>query len=259
MDALRDAGVNTNHVTVLPADAGMPGIALIPVDTEGNNQIYVVPGVNETFSPADIDSAFSVFEQAAADNGCLITTLECPYPTVLHATKRASAIGLRVLLDPGGMRTDANYEELLAAGIFFLKPNIHEARMLTGIDVVGLNSAAQAAAALRERGIQYVLITAGRNGGYLFGDNIALHLPVPHVEIGTVRDETGCGDQTMAAFAAWLHSSEDVLQAAKIAILAGTLQYGRLGVQPVRTEELEHALRHNKKREKSACAENKNA
>lgn len=63
MEALKNAGVNTDFIKVLNYDdvGKFPGVALIPVDKNGKNQIYVLPGVNADFSQADLDDADTLF------------------------------------------------------------------------------------------------------------------------------------------------------------------------------------------------------
>ncbi len=240
IDALEKAGVNTNYIqTVSFEESGKyPGIALIPVDTEGNNQIYVLPGINDDFSIDDIDAAEAAFDAAAQNNGMLALSLECPFETVLHALKLANKKELRTMLDPGGILEERNYDSILAEGLFLIKPNAHEARMLTGYEVTGFASARRAAKSLLKRGVQNVLITLGKEGAYFFDGTSEEHLPIPAVPDNGVRDETGCGDQTMAAFCAAIQKGKPAKEAASIAIYAGTLQFHRYGIQPVTSEDL---------------------
>src|SRR5579872_6904221 len=53
MESLKQAGVNTDYVRVVSfRESGkFPGIALIPVDTEGRSEIYVISGINNSFLP----------------------------------------------------------------------------------------------------------------------------------------------------------------------------------------------------------------
>ncbi|MCJ7680056.1 MAG: PfkB family carbohydrate kinase, partial [Candidatus Aminicenantes bacterium] len=65
IDSLEDAGVDTSHIKILDfEEAGhtYPGVALIPVDKKGKNQIYVLPGSNEDFCAADVDDAEELFK-----------------------------------------------------------------------------------------------------------------------------------------------------------------------------------------------------
>lgn len=80
----------------------------------------------------------------------------------------------------GSLNTD-----LIATGVTrFPKPGEH---------VYG-----KAAAKLQTMGIENVLITHGAHGAYLFAEREQVYIPIPDIEAGKAKDETGCGDQTMA-------------------------------------------------------------
>ena len=243
MDALAEAGVSTDYVTVLDYSEAqkLPGIALIPVEEEGNNQIFVIPGVSDDFSSEDIDKAAPLFAAVGANEGVLIVTLECPLATAEYAIKKANQYGLRVLFDPGGIQAGIDVSPLLHLGIFLIKPNEYETKLLTGVEVTDFDTAETAARTLRQEGITNVLITVGADGAYLFSETIQEHLPVPTVASTDERDETGCGDQTLAALCAALQAGETLEDATKTAILAGTLQFHRHGIRPLTLAELARA------------------
>jgi len=240
LDALEEAGVDTNHVHVVDYEEAkkLPGIALIPVDEDGNNQIFVLPGVSDDFSIDDIDAANSLFQKVGYNNGTLVLTLECPLKTAIHAVQLANKCGLKVMFDPGGIEAGTDLNELISAGLYLVKPNEHEAKILTGIEVKDFETAKKAAEKLREKGIENVLITTGVNGAYLFAANSEEHLPIPDVAVSGEKDETGCGDQTMAAMCAFLQEGKEPEEAAELAILAGTLQFHKSGIKPVTKEEI---------------------
>lgn len=240
IDALAKVGVNTDYVNVLDYEAvnKLPGVALIPVDQQGNNQIFVLPGVSDDFSVGDIDAAAELFKTVAANNGTLVLTLECPLETATYAVQQANKQGLKVMFDPGGIEAENDLSELIAAGIYLIKPNEHEAKMLTGIEVTDYDTAKQAAKKLQEQGVTNVLITVGVNGAYLFSSEAQTHIPIPDISAGDEKDETGCGDQTMAALCALLQDDKPIKEAAELAILAGTLQFHRTGIKPVSKSEL---------------------
>lgn len=240
MEGLAAAGVNTDYVNVLDYEVvkKLPGIALIPVDQQGNNQIFVLPGISDDFSTDDIDASNELFQSVAANNGILVLTLECPLETATHAVKLANKHGLKVMFDPGGIEAETDVSGLVSAGIYLIKPNEHEAKILTGIEVTDFDTAKQAAEKLHEQGISIVLITAGKSGAYLFGDNVQTHLSVPDVADSGEKDETGCGDQTMAALCALLQDGKTIEEASELAVLAGTLQFHRSGIKPVQKADL---------------------
>jgi len=238
--ALRDAGVNTDQVAVedIEKSGKFPGIALIPVNKQGENQIYCIPGINDDFSPADVGRAEPLFK-ASADEGILALTLEMPLDTAAHAIRKAREHRLRVVLDPGGINKTQEAESLLRQGIYCIKPNEHEAKILTGIDVVDFPTAKKSAQGLLARGIQNVLITHGSKGAYLFNRETAIHIPVPPPPSKQETDETGCGDQATAVLCAETLRGKTIDEAARLAVHAGTLQFHRRGIQPIHAEELE--------------------
>ncbi len=240
--ALREAGVITDHVLVEDqAKSGkFPGIALIPVNRSGQNQIYCIPGINDDFRPEDVDRADCLFKEAS-DEGILVLTLEMPLDTAAHAIRKAGESGLRVVLDPGGISPTQDVEALLQAGVYCIKPNEHEAKILTGVEVVDLPSAERAARNLLDRGVRNVLITHGSQGAYLFNADRADQIPVPPFSMETETDETGCGDQATAVLCSETLRGRPIDEAARAAVYAGTLQFHRRGIQPVHPEELEGA------------------
>jgi ribokinase len=234
--SLEVAGVDSKYIAY--SDEGMPSIAFIPVDNEGNNQIYILPGVGDDFIPADIDKAKPLFEEAAKEGGMLITTLECPLETVMYAVKLAKNLGLKVMLDPGGISPSMDTRDLIGAGLDIIKPNEHEAAILTGLNVIDFASAEKAANKLLAQGVGAVIITAGSNGAYLFSAEEKMHIPSADGITGEVKDETGCGDQTMAVLCAMLQEGKLLKEATELAVKAGTMQFYRQGIQPVSREEL---------------------
>jgi len=240
IDALQKSGVNTDFVKIMNfEESGIyPGIALIPVDKEGNNQIYVLPGENENFSPLDLKAAGPLFAEAGKEGGILAMALELPEKTALSALSMAKEHHLRSVLDPGGMEKGRDYSELLRRDIFLIKPNEHEAKMLTGVNVTDLNTAEKAAKVFFNYGIKNVMITAGGRGAFLVTPDSRKHIPVPELKLGGKKDETGCGDQTTATLCALLAKGEGLPAAARRAVFSGTLQFYKSGIQPVTLDEI---------------------
>jgi ribokinase len=236
MDALKEAGVNTDFIKLenFSKVKKFPGIAIIPVDKNGNNTIYVAPGINNDFSVRDIDYAKKIISGAKF----MVVTFEKPIKTSLHAIDIGNRFGLKVLLDPGGISEAKNPRDIFKHRIFLLKPNEHEAEMLTGIKVTNFIAAKKAAKKLLSKKIENVLITHGKNGAYFFNGDQGIHIKIPKVKIKNTRDETGCGDQTMAAIVASLNKGLDIVSAVEVGILAGTLQYYKPGITPVTKSEL---------------------
>ena len=248
LQSLKEAGVSTRYVKILSFDeAGrkFPGVALIPVDKEGKNQIYVLPGANEDLSKKDIDEAQVLFE--GDGQKIMIMGLEIPIKTAEYCIEKAASNDFLVILDPGGV--SGPIDEILDERIFLLKPNEHEARILTGLEVADMETARDAAEVVLSRGVANVLITCGDRGGYLFSSKHSLHIPCPDVQDSPIHDETGCGDQVTAMVASCLAEGSSLVEAARSAIFAGTLQYYRAGIQPVNKKEMIKAIPKGEKDE----------
>lgn len=229
LDALAQVDVDISAVIIDESTDKLPGIALIPVTKSGENQIIVAPGASADFAPSDVDTHETLFETAKV----LIITLECPLPTVRRAVQLAQKHNLRIFFDPGGIEAGKNYDDLVAAS-WLLKPNEHEAQILTGVTVTDLESASEAAKILQQKSATNVLFTHGKNGAYLFeADKPPLHISIPEIPASETKDATGCGDQTMAALVAKISIDTTLAEAARTAIRAGTLQFHRAGVQPL--------------------------
>jgi len=237
--SLEKAGVLTDYVTVESYEKAkkLPGLALIPVDRKGRNQIYVLPGINNDFKPEDLDACSELFKAVQANAGFLGLTLELRMETAERALALAEKYGIRSILDPGGIEANVNYGRLRRRNIMCIKPNEHEAEMLTGVKITGLRSARTAATEFFRHGIRNVLITHGQKGAYLITGDTAEHIKLPEIS-GQIADSTGCGDQVTATLIAELMRKQNVATAARIAVLAGTLQATRVGIQPVKRSEV---------------------
>lgn len=239
--ALEARGVNINYIDRVKQQDNeeFPGIALIPVDKEGNNQIYVLPGINKNLSRKDIDKAGALFKAAGRNKGFLILTLEMPLTLIKYAINWAAKYGLRTMLDPGGIIAGDKYADIFNKNIFLLKPNEHEAEILTRVKVINFSSAKKAAKILLDKGVENILITAGDKGAYFFSNNHEKFLPIPQINKSkNYVNETGCGDQTMATICAFLSLGYNLEKAIETGILSGTLQYYKSWVEPVTLREI---------------------
>ncbi|HVA10847.1 MAG TPA: PfkB family carbohydrate kinase [Candidatus Dormibacteraeota bacterium] len=243
---LKKAGVNTEFVKVLKSTETQrqPSVALVAVDKQGNNMCFIMPGISQDFNEQDIEQATNLFESAGKNNGILALTLECPLPTTRHAIAKAKALGIRIALDPGGVVEGVDITDLIREQPYILKPNEYEAKIITGVTVTDFATAKLAAEKLKQLGAQNVLITHGEHGAYLFGDgdDTQLHIPIPEIQTSGSIDATGCGDQSMATLCVYLLAGKTLKEAAEAAIMAGTLQFHRLGIQPITKQELDAQL-----------------
>ncbi|MBN2130911.1 MAG: ribokinase [Sedimentisphaerales bacterium] len=220
LEGFKMEGMDTRHVTVT-ADAPT-GVALITVDAAGNNAIVVAPGANAKLGPEDIYRVQSDICSASA----VVVQLEIPMTTVQCVAELAHRAGALLILNPAPAQPLAP-ELLRTVGV--LTPNEIEARMLTGVEVVDPESAAEAAARLLDAGVGEVILTMGEKGLLLADENEMEFIPAYKVE---AVDTTAAGDCFTGAFAVSRGQGHDLRNSAIFAARAAALCVMKRGAQP---------------------------
>jgi ribokinase len=236
LDSLSQAGVDTGSVLVeIDRPQDLPTLSIFLNQQNGLRASYYLPGRNESLTPVELDPSLPLLEQLAANRGILVVTLEMPIETAAHALKLADDLGLCVMLDPGGQPPESviDFSPLFKHPSQWIKPNVQEAKRLTGISVTDFDSAAQAAERFLEWGIEKVLITDGAKGAYGFTEKDSFRIPVPKFDIPPHAESTGCGDQVLAVLCAETLHGKPFREAAQKAVVAGTIQFIQQGSCPV--------------------------
>jgi ribokinase len=219
---LEGEGVAVDHL--LTTAGCSSGIALIGVETSGENAIIIVAGANGRLSPLDVQERESVI--ASAD--VLLVQLEVPSETVAAAVAVARRHGVRVILDPAPAPRGPLPEGLRAVDV--LTPNQTEAQGLTGIGADDVSGARRAAALLLQSGARSVVVKLGALGALVSeGEGPGVCVPTPRVE---AVDTTAAGDAFTAALAVGLAEGLPLPVAARLGCAAGTLAVTRFGAQP---------------------------
>ncbi len=206
----------------LVIDEGHPsGVALITVDSLGENCIVVAPGSNSHLSPTDIDSALEEIIQSEI----ILIQLEIPIETVAYAVNFAFKAGKKVILNPAPA---AIITDNLLSKLYMITPNETEAELISGIPVVDTGSAILAAKNLYERGVKVVIITLGSKGALLYTGGVAKLIPSPKVD---AIDTTAAGDVFNGAIAVAISEGFDLEDAVRFACEAAAISVTRMGAQ----------------------------
>ncbi len=216
---LDNEGIDTANITVDYDNAS--GVAMIVVDEKGENSIVVAPGSNSTLSVEDIDTAGKVVDES----DIILLQLEIPLEAVVYATGIASEKGKKVILNHAPARS---LPDKLLQGLYAITPNETETKLLTGIPVSDINSATKAAALLKTKGVDVVVITMGAKGAFLMSDEYTGLIEAPSVK--TV-DSTAAGDTFNGAFAVALTEGMSLPDAVKFATRAASISVTREGAQ----------------------------
>jgi ribokinase len=201
------------------------GVALIMVDSTGDNSISVASGANFALTPADVDRA----EEAIKSAKMVVFQLESPLETIQHAAQIAKAAGVPVLLDPAPAPSEPLPQELLEC-VAVVKPNETEAARLTGIEVTDEATARQAAEKLLELGVETAIVTRGVAGSFVATkDGVRKSAPAMRVD---AVDATAAGDAYSGALAVALAEGRSLDDAVAFASKAAALSVQKLGAQP---------------------------
>jgi ribokinase len=227
--SLSAAGVDVSAVHATRAQA--TGVALISVDTTGQNSIVVASGANHALVASETEAMRSVFRGARF----VLFQLESPLDTVASALKLARAEGARTMLDPAPAAPLA--AELLA-NVDILTPNETEASLLLGRPLarVSTSDAAALARSLRERGPKAVVLKLGDQGCFYCDAETELFSAAFPV---TARDTTAAGDTFNAALAVALAEDRGIAEALRFANASAAISVTRMGAQasvPARAE-----------------------
>ena len=212
-------GIDTSYIVRKDAPSG---VALIMVDSAGQNSISVALGANNSLSTEDIRG---VLEQVEKDDIVLLQ-LEVPMATVDAAVDIAAAKGARVVLNPAPA---AVVSEQTLSKLYLITPNQTEAQTLTGIEVKDEATASLAAQVLCSRGVGRVVITMGSLGAYLYEEGRGEIIEARNV---AAVDTTAAGDVYNGALCAALAEGKSLREALTFATKASAISVTRVGAQP---------------------------
>lgn len=151
---------------------------------------------------------------------------------------RLNAMGLKVALDTSGEALRVGLE----ASPWMIKPNTEELADALDAPIISIDAQAQAAAELRQRGIEHVVISQGSEGVHWFNADAALQALPPKV---TVASTVGAGDSLLAGMVHGLlcgHKAEQTLRTATAIAAMAVTQIGFGINDPAQLKRLESGV-----------------
>jgi ribokinase len=226
IDNLAVSGVDTAGIL---RKEGHSGLAVITVNSSGENQIVLAGGSNKAFRFDEIedriawDEAFAILLQNEID---LAAT-----EAVMREAKRR---GVPVWFNPApAFKPEREMLGLIHTCIL----NETEIETITGAKVSGAEDAVRAAGLLLDAGVTQAVVTLGDKGCVRVGrDGGPVHVPAFRVR---AVDTTAAGDTFIGAMAAAAREGKPVAEALRFAAAASALTVTRHGAQssiPVRQE-----------------------
>jgi ribokinase len=228
-----EEGIDTSFIV---SDDELPsGVALITVDENGQNSIVVAPGANASLGAAEVGLAL----RNISDRHIVLLQLEIPIETVHFVVKEAAQKGAWVILNPAPA---ASLSTDLLQYIDLITPNETEASILSGIKVTNLETAKQAAFAIRKLGVKNVVVTMGELGALLLEDTVFHEVETPSVQ---PVDTTAAGDVFNGGLAVALSEGRSLVDAVGFACVAASISVTKMGAQssiPYRNELIVHKI-----------------
>ena len=193
IEDFKRAGIDCSHVKVDKEHA--TGAAGVMLNRAGDNIIIVVPGANAAITKEDIDQAEDMIRSCSVAG----FQFENNFDAIEYCIKKAHSLGVETMVDPAPV---VQFEDDLYPYITYIKPNEHEASLLTGIQVTDTPSAVRAGQLLLDKGVQKAaVITMGGAGVVMVTREGWKAFPAAKVE---VTDTTSAGDTFAGAFVAAL-------------------------------------------------------
>ncbi|GAA1061632.1 PfkB family carbohydrate kinase [Agromyces bracchium] len=205
------------------------GVALIVVDSEGQNTISVAAGANSSLVPADLMSHRTGHRQVDV----LLLQLEIPLPTAMAAARQAAEAGSTIVLNasPLSAGSAGALSDLIAMSDVLI---VNETEAMTlGAEGESWNARAES---LLASGPHSVIITLGEEGAVAATADGTLVQPALQVD---AIDATGAGDTFCGVLAVALARGDELGEAMAWAAAAGALATTGVGAQtamPARAE-----------------------
>lgn len=231
----KNDGIDTNFVF---NEKGMAsGHALIMIGGEGMNYLSVAPGANYELTPAKIDGAMPVIDEAVM----LVMQYEIPEETIKYVIDLANKKNIPVMWNVAPARA---FDFAYIPKVNILVLNEVEAGFLAEMPVENQSDAEKAADILINKGVEKVIITLGAQGAFVVTKDEKVSVPAFKVK---AVDTTAAGDTFCGSLAVAIVEEKSLKDSLLFASAAAAISVTRMGAQPSAPSrtEIENFLKVN--------------
>ncbi|MHA1996264.1 MAG: ribokinase [Candidatus Hodarchaeales archaeon] len=227
LENLANEGIDTTGI-VSDTDVAS-GVAMILIDSNGQNMISVAPGANKKLVLTDLEDARNLIENASV----VIIQMEINLEIIQEIIDRTSDNEVISILNPAPFK--AIPVEILKK-VSVLTPNENELLKLHtslgfknqgGISSENLSKVVHD---LHSIGINTLVVTLGNQGCLVSEGNNGNQIHIPAIEVDAV-DAVGAGDCFNGVLASRLSKSDTLITAARYANVAASIAVTRTGAQ----------------------------
>lgn len=197
------------------------GVAIIQVNSKGENNIVVVPGANGEVDIKYIESKWSTIEKA----DIFLFQLEIPIPTVIYTMKKLKAMGKTIIFDPAPA---SKLPDEIFKYIDYITPNETEIEILADKKVENEEELKKAAQMLFDKGIKTIIAKLGSKGAAIIKRDEYVNIPGFKVD---AVDTTAAGDSFNAGFAFALAKGKNLKECVRFGNAVGAISTTALGAQ----------------------------
>lgn len=232
IQTLKKAHVHTDAIAQL--ENNKTGLALIYVNSEGDNTIVVLPNANAKVDHAAIDAHMDLMHHS----DIVLLQMEIPEETLYYAIDLAHSLGKTIILNPAPA-PDTIPDHILSK-IDYLTPNETELTTLSGIQADTFKNVEKACQYLIAKGVKNVITTLGPRGALLVNQERTAHFEgFPAHAI----DTTAAGDSFNGAIATYLSQGKTIDEAITFGNKVASITVTRVGAQSS-IPSLEEVLNH---------------
>ena len=220
-------GIDTSHIIRDPDAAS--GVALIMIDSNGENKIGVAPGANFKLSPEEINEKSDLIEGAAV----IVVQMEIPIETINIIFQIASEGNAIKILNPAPLKpipldTLKEIEIIVPTEGELLR--LHSMLELKELEGLEKNNIKQASKDLATFGIKTIITTLGSKGSLIYYGNEEKFEEVPAYKVQAI-DTVGAGDCFNGCLASALCNGMSLSKAVQFATAAASIAVTRKGAQ----------------------------
>ena len=227
LSRLKAEGIDTSHIFRDPNEAS--GVALIMIDSNGENIIGVVPGANFRLTPDDVKVKSDLIKNASV----IVVQMEISIETIDTIYRIASQGTAIKILNPAPLKP-IPLDTLKKVDIII--PNEGELLRLHSFSIQkelsGSNEEKikQASKNLTKLGVKTIITTLGKKGALIYyGDKDKFEI-IPALKVQAV-DTVGAGDCFNGCLASALSKGKTILEATKFATTAASIAVTKKGAQ----------------------------